>query len=176
MNKRAHVLESACKQFEEDLVLYYYQDLPETDRGRLEGHVHECRRCSHFLEDLGKLLPQATGAKEELPPFFWPKYCAEVMDKIQVAERPWWRNLIAPARVWLLPAFGTAAVAVLAVTLVFGKAGWNSQPEAPAALPQEILVDAANVEFFKSMDLLESLSVLEKMEATGRESAGAQQL
>jgi hypothetical protein len=173
-NKRAHVLESACKELEEDLVLYYYQDLPEADRGRLEEHVHGCRRCDRFLEDLRKLLPQA--AVKELPPFFWPKYSAEVMEKIELSRRARWRNLIAPARLWILPAFGTAAVAVLALTLVFGKGGWNSRPEAPAMIPQEILVDAANVEFFKSMDLLESLPALEKMEGSGKESSGTQQL
>jgi predicted anti-sigma-YlaC factor YlaD len=176
MKKRTHVLESACKGFEEDLVLYYYQDLPDADRGHLEEHVQECPRCGHFLDNLGKLLPQATSAKEELPPFFWPKYSAEVMEKIHVAQRPWWRNLIAPVRLWMLPALGTAAMAVLALGLVFGNGGWNSKPEAVATVPQELLVDAVNVEFFKSMDLLESLSVLEKMEASGRESMGTQQL
>jgi predicted anti-sigma-YlaC factor YlaD len=176
MKKRAHVLESACQGFEEDLVLYYYQDLSEADRGRLEEHVGECRRCGHFLDELAKLLSQAAGASQELPPFFWPQYSAEVMEKIQIAQRPWWRNLMAPARLWMMPALGTAAVAVLALGLVFGNRAWNPRPEAVATVPQELLVDAVNVEFFKSMDLLESLPVLEKMEASGKESMGTQQL
>jgi hypothetical protein len=176
MKERAHSLESACKGFEEDLVLYYYQELPEADRSRLEEHVQECRRCGQFLDDLGKLLPQSAGSKVELPPFFWPKYSAEVMEKVHVAQRPWWSNLMAPARLWMLPAAGTAAMAVLALGLVFSNGGWKSKPEALATVPQELLVDAVNVEFFRSMDLLESLSVLEKMDGSGRDSTGAQQL
>ena len=176
MNKHAYVLEPACRDFEEDLVLYHYQDLGEPDRDRLEEHVRQCRQCGNFLKDLTKLLPESSGATEELPPYFWPKYSAEVMEKIAAVQRPWWRNLLEQSRLWMLPAFGTAAIAVLALGLVFGNGGQNSKPEPSAAIPQEILIDVGSVEFFKSMDLLESLSVLEKMDGSAKEPVGAQQL
>jgi predicted anti-sigma-YlaC factor YlaD len=174
MKQQAHVLESACKEFEEDLVLYYYGEVPEAERRHIDNHSQQCRRCRDFLADLAKLLPH-TGPKE-FPPAFWHNYYNEVMEKLELAQLPWWQRLTAPMQVWLLPAFGTVAMALLAVALIFGPGGWNLQSESPESVPQEILVDAVNVEFFKSMDLLESLTVLEKMEGSGRESGGAQQL
>jgi hypothetical protein len=80
--------------------------------------------------------------------------------------------------VWLIPAFGTVAVAALAVMLVFGKSGWNFQwtPAQQVKVPQEVLADANKVEFFESMDLLESLGVLEKMEGLPQDSTGVRQL
>ena len=80
--------------------------------------------------------------------------------------------------VWLIPAFGTVAVAVLAVALVYGKSGWNFQlnPSQQVKIPQEILADASKMEFFESMDLLESLGVLEKMEGKQKDSSRVQQL
>ena len=177
MKEVSHKLESACRAFEADLVLYYYGDLAETERRGIESHCQSCLRCRHFLDDLNRLLPQI--AKEKpLPEGFWDSYYRETVQKLAAqAERgSWWRNLFAPMHVWVIPAFGTVAVAALAVTLVFGKAGWNfrlttAQQE---VIPQEILADEAKVEFFKSMDLLESLGYLEKMDGSPQDAAAVQ--
>ena len=66
-----------------------------------------------------------------------------------------------------MPAFGTVAVAVLVVGLMFGNDNLRLFVE-PAAekLPQEILVDQNQLEFFKSMDILEALGKLEAQEET----------
>ena len=164
MNKRNCVLENACKEFEADLVLYYYGDDSEDDRRRVEDHCKECSRCRVFLEDLRKLLPRMA-KPQELPPAFWDHYYNEMVEKLALhrEQNSWWRNFFSPARAWALPAFGTAAVAALALFLVFGKGGWNLKPT-PSQIPQEVLTDANSLEFFNSMDLLESLGKLEKIE------------
>jgi hypothetical protein len=178
MKEGSHKLESACRAFEADLVLYYYGDIAQAERGRIERHCQGCLRCRRFLEDLYQLLPQMVNAKP-LPANFWDNYYRETVQKLaaQEARGSWLRNLFAPLHVWLIPAFGTVAVAALAVTLVLGKAGWNLRLSAPQqeAIPQEILADEAKVEFFKSMDLLESLGVLEKMDGSSQD-ATVQQL
>jgi hypothetical protein len=131
------------------------------------------------LDDLNRLLPQMAKVKP-LPADFWDSYYKETVQKLaaQGARGSWLRNLFAPMHVWLLPAFGTVAVAALAVTLVFGKSGWNFQWTATqqVKIPQEVLADANKMEFFESMDLLESLGVLEKMEGSPQDSTGVQQL
>jgi len=66
---------------------------------------------------------------------------------------------------WLVPAFGTVAVAVLAIVLVIEKRDVVSNLDtASANIPAEVLVDSNQLEFFKSLEILESLSTLEQQE------------
>jgi predicted anti-sigma-YlaC factor YlaD len=175
MKERIDTLRIACKDFEEDLVLYYYGDNTETERRRVESHLESCLPCRAFLDDLRKLLP--TMAKpSELPPTFWDNYYRETVEKIAAQEqrRDWWRNVFAPMRGWMLPAFGTAVVAVLAIALVVGKGHWNFSASQPGEkIPQEVLADTNQLEFFKSMDMLESLSKLETLDGTKLEAGNS---
>jgi len=166
MMEGKQTLETACRDFEEDLVLYYYGDGSEAERGRVEIHIRTCARCHRFLDDLRRLLPQVA-QPESLPQSFWDGYYRETVAKIaaQRDRSPWWRNFLAPMRAWALPVFATASVAVLAVGLLIGKGGWNPQAVRPRAnIPQEILTDASQLEFFNSMDMIESLSTLEALD------------
>jgi predicted anti-sigma-YlaC factor YlaD len=163
---------TACRDFEEDLVLHYYGDGSEEERNRVENHLQECSPCRIFLEDLRRLLPQMA-KPNELPQSFWDNYYRETLAKLAaLEERKFrWRNLFAPMRAWMLPAFGTAAVAVLAVALVLTKGHWNfSLKQSGESIPQEILVDTNQLEFFKSMDMLEALSKLETLDGTKLET------
>jgi len=157
-------LECACKSFEEDLVLYYYGEMNDTERGRVERHLSNCAACGRFIGDLRRLLPQMANS-EAFAPSFWDSYYRQTMAKLARREQKesWWRDLLAPARVWMLPAFGTAAVAVLAIALVFNKGdSQRFSDRSMGAIPQEILADANQLEFFKTMDMLEALSKLEE--------------
>src|SRR3954449_9344698 len=122
MKKRSDTLETMCKSLEEDLVLYYYQEVSETDKRRLEDHLDLCTGCRKFIADLHRLLPQMKNV-DELPQSFWDKYHREMVQKLTAQEesRHWLRDFFAPLRFWMLPAFGTAAVAALALGLVFTK-------------------------------------------------------
>ena len=172
MNKRTGNLESACKEFEADVVLYYYGDDSEADHLRVEAHCRECSRCRGFLEDLRKLLPQMAAAPE-LPANFWDRYYNEMIGKLALhrEQNSWWRDLFGPVRAWALPAFGTAAVAALALFLVFGRGGLHPKTIS-SQIPQEILSDANSLEFFNSMDLLESLGTLEKTQGSQSDLRG----
>jgi len=166
MIERKQTLETACRDFEEDLVLYYYGDDSEAERGRVEVHIRTCVRCQRFLDDLRRLLPQMA-QPESLPQSFWDGYYRETVAKIaaQRDRSSWWRNFLAPMRAWALPVLATASVAVLAVGLLIGKGGWNPQAVRPRAnIPQEILTDASQLEFFNSMDMIESLPALEALD------------
>lgn len=175
MKERINTLRAACKDFEEDLVLYYYGDNSATERSRVESHLESCSPCSEFLEDLRNLLP--TMAKpSELPPSFWDSYYRETVEKLaELEERKFrWRNLFAPMRGWMLPAFGTAAVAIFAIALGMSKGDWHFTSSQPRTkIPQEILADTNQLEFFKSMDMLESLSKLEALDGTKLETGNS---
>jgi hypothetical protein len=162
-------LQSACKEFEEDLVIYYYGEGSAAERELLESHLTGCSRCRSFLEDLSRFLPQMAKTKE-LPPSFWDNYYKEMMEKLAVARErtSWWRTLFAPVRLWAVPAFGAAVVLVIGLTLTLDNVAWNPLSEPKQALiPQEILNDPNRVEFFKSMELVESLRKLEALDSTG---------
>jgi hypothetical protein len=172
MNERRIALENACGEFEADLVLYYYGEGSVAERRRIENHLDGCRRCARFMDDLRGLLPQMSKTTE-LPQTFWDNYYREVVHKLEQAQerKSWWRGLVPTFGGWAIPAFGTAVVAVLAVALVFGKGDWNlrSSSTSQESIPQEILADSGRLEFFNSLDLLESLATLEKMDGSGPE-------
>ncbi|HEU4638919.1 MAG TPA: zf-HC2 domain-containing protein, partial [Candidatus Binatia bacterium] len=152
-------LQGACRRYEEDLVLHYYGDNSENERREVERHLAACDSCRCFLDDLRKLLPQMTQA-QEMPQSFWDNYYRETVSKLaSYEERKYsWRSLFAPLRTWMIPAFGTLAVAVLVIGML-GKddLGLFVEPRVPR-IPQEILADKNQLEFFESMDILEALS------------------
>lgn len=175
MKEPIGTLRTACKDYEEDLVLYYYGDSSAAEQSRIESHLESCSPCHEFLDDLRKLLP--TMAKpSDLPPSFWDNYYRETVEKLAALEerKLWWRNLFAPMRTWMLPAFGTAAVAIFALALGLSKGNWVFSPsQPPEKIPQEILADTNQLEFFKSMDMLEALSKLEALDGTRLETGNS---
>jgi hypothetical protein len=172
MDETRVMLEDACGEFEADLVLYYYGECSEVEGRRVEGHLNSCQRCGRFLNDLRGLLPQMS-TKAELPPNFWNDYYREMVQKLDQERdrKSWWRNLIPSFGGWAVPAFGTAMVVVLAVGLILGKGDWNlrSNQAQQEMIPQEILSDSDRLEFFKSLDMLESLTTLENMDGVRAE-------
>jgi len=152
--------DSACKSFEEDLVLYYYGETSYAERRPIEQHLSGCQSCRRFVDDLRRLLPQMARS-EEFPQSFWDAYYHETVAKLaQQRERKyWWRNLWSPMKVWMLPAFGTVAIAVLAIGLVLGRGDLKFFIDRSSEnIPQEVLADANQLEFFESMDMFEWLS------------------
>jgi len=174
--KNAMPLQSACKEFEEDLVLYYYGETSEDERRRIGRHLFGCLRCQGFLGDLQRLLPQMART-EELPQSFWDNYYRETVAKLaqQDERKHWWRALIPSMKIWMVPAFGTVAMAVLVIGLLFGKGNLSSFTVRPTEkIPHEILADENQLQFFESMDLLESLGKLEAQDEQKPEAVNTQ--
>jgi hypothetical protein len=159
-------LETACKQYEEDLVLHYYGENTEPERRRVEAHLTQCSSCGRFLDDLRRVLPQMAAA-EPMPKTFWDNYYRETISKLaEQEERSYgWRSWLNPMKTWMVPAFGSLAVVLLVVGLVIGRGNLRLYGEPRAdRIPQEILVDQNQLEFFESMDMLEALGRLEKQD------------
>lgn len=163
----------ACKEFEQGLVLYYYGECAEAERGWVETHLEGCRSCRNFLEDVRKLLP-LTVEPDEPPPAFWEEYSREVRRRLAAGEQKshWWKNLPSFFHPWPVPALATALVLLLALTLTFTKRAWRVSdfpPEEEALL--EILPMAENMEFFEAMELLDAMDLLETAGGLGNGSA-----
>jgi hypothetical protein len=154
-----------CNQFEEDLVLYYYGELGSNERAVVEGHLPGCQPCRLYLKELESILP-LTVKPDEPPQEFWDDYSRELRRKLADTSerRSWWQSLALFSRPWAIPASATAFVALLALTLTFGKGFWTSK-EVPQedAVVVEILPMAENLEFFKTMEVLDAMDLLENM-------------
>ena len=160
---------SPCTNLEENLVLFHYGELPPPERFSLEQHLSGCANCTAYLKDLSTLVPLTVKA-DEPPETFWMDYSRELRHKIaDVREKRFW-----PARFAaffhprLLPAFGAVVALVLALTFTLGKHIWDGDelPREEEAL-MEVLPVAEDLDFFKTMDVLDNLDVLELMANPG---------
>ncbi len=165
---------NACKDFEQDLVLYHYGDCVGADKQRVESHIEGCDGCRQFLQELKAFLP-ATLAVDEPPASFWQDYSREMRVKLAAAdEKPGWiRSLAALFRPWPVPALAAGAIIAISLTMTINKA-----PQAPSDPSYTDM--ASNADFFKSMDLLDSMDLLESVETqmqdTEKSDATAQNL
>ena len=163
---------NACVAFEQDLVLYHYGESAPSEQQRVESHLEDCAACRGFLQELKSILP-STVETDDPPPSFWQDYSREMHIKLDEKEqnRGWWPSIAALFRPWPVPALAAAVIVAISVTMTLTKSSdiaTNSAPEQPYGYM------ASNADFFKSMDLLDSVDFLEsveeaqKGEATGR--------
>jgi hypothetical protein len=156
-------LTPACKDYEQDLVLYYYGESALAERNRLERHLQSCGACRGFLDDLRLLLP-LTLKTDEPPEAFWQSYSRELRGKLTRAkpQRLWSRIFPSFVRSWPVPALATALTLLLAVGLTVTRDRWQKSDSPP---PQESLLEvlplAENLEFFTAMDILDSMDLIE---------------
>ncbi len=150
----------ACKDFEQDLVLYHYEDCLGADKQRVESHLANCDACRRFLQELKTFLP-STLAVDEPPPSFWQDYSRELRVKLAAAdEKPRWFGAVSSLfRPWPIPALAAAAIVAIGVTMTLHN---SNRPEIPAN--SEYAYMASNADFFKSMDILDSIDLLESVE------------
>ena len=163
----------ACTQWEEDLVLHYYGELRGSERIAVEDHVRGCEPCRFYLKELASLLP-LTVKPDEPPQAFWDDYSREMRRKLADASerKSWWQILASFFQPWAIPVSATAVVAILALTLTVGKGFWGSKeaPQDDEAF-MEILPAAENLEFFKTMEVLDAMDFLEDIGSPVKGSA-----
>lgn len=169
MAESRNTLSSPCKALEENLVLYHYGDLEGAERAALRSHLQSCTGCTGFLKDLGALLP-LTVQRDQPPAPFWTDYHRELRRKLwgSTEKKSWGQAVAAFFQPRWRPIFAAAAVAAMALAFTLGKGIWSSKDlaEDDAAM-MEILPVAENLEFFRTMDLLDNLDLLESMGSQG---------
>ena len=175
MAERNHFASQSCKEYEQDLILYYYGELGEGELNRTEAHLKGCDSCRQTLEALASLLPRTV--KEDHPPqSFWDNYSRELRGKLDQMEAKvsWWERIVSLIRSWPVPVAATAIVIVLALTLTLNRA-LRRPEQAPPVNEKifEIFQMADDVDFYKNLDLLDSMDMLEVPGAfsNGSESA-----
>ncbi|MCH7913320.1 MAG: zf-HC2 domain-containing protein [Deltaproteobacteria bacterium] len=164
----------ACKDFGEDLILYYYGEWQGTERDRVEVHIKDCARCESFLEELSRLLPLSHDT-DEPPEAFWEQYSIEMHQKLAALEekRPWWNSLFDRITPWTYGAVATAFGLILSLVLAFSGGKWLQRYSSEDRLPQEIQSVSGELEFFKTMELMEVLELLEGVGQSNHERKSA---
>lgn len=151
----------ACAELEADLVLLHYGDGDGAERARLESHAAACAGCAAYLKELAALMPLAVKT-DEPPQEFWMNYNRELRHKIDDAreQRSWRQRITAYLQPGYLTAFAGAAVVVLALTFTLGLGPKNGVREDEIS---DLLPVAENLEFFRAMDVLDDIELLEFM-------------
>jgi len=167
---------TACAELEADLVLLHFGDVDGGERARLQNHAANCTGCSTYLRELTTLIPATL--KTDMPPQeFWTAYSRELRHKIDTAveSKPWWQSVAAMFQPRYLPAFAAAAIVALTLTFTLGRGLWPGNEGAnDGAFDKEFtetLPVAENLEFFRAMDVLDNLDVLELMGSQNNNAA-----
>lgn len=141
---------------EQDLVLHYYRELPET--GERVRHLNACTSCAErfaaLANDLAKL--------PDMPCV--PDHAAGTRMAARVGER------LRGRRSGWLPALGASAVA--AIALLVSLALWTQQEpqvqtarlDTPAPAIVSLNEDMPDIEFLEDLDVLRELELLRQLE------------
>jgi hypothetical protein len=155
---------TACKEFEQELVLYHYSELDEHTRDRIVSHTSVCKDCAGYLDELATLLP-LTVKLDEPPQEFWHSYSREMRHKLAEARdsESWWQRISSYFHPWALSALATTAVVAVALTLTLGRQ--SPAPDEPTEDEafMEILPMADNLDLLNHMEVLDNLDLLEIM-------------
>jgi hypothetical protein len=163
---------TACTDLEADLILLHYGDLDGTERARLQSHVAQCAGCSAYLNELSALMP-LTVATDSPPQQFWMDYSRELRHKIdaRVEIKFSWQQVVALFKPGYLTALATAATLIIALTFTLGGGRWSSKNDLPDEELTEALPVAENLDFFRAMDVLDELDLLEVMGNSANDAA-----
>jgi hypothetical protein len=123
-----------CKDFEQDLALYLYEELPAQQQAAWDAHLASCPRCRTGLEE-ARRLQELLGRRPALEAT--PELLAECRQALSEGldrepARLGWRELISEWLSVLRPRPAFRAAGALGV-LVFGfSLGWTLRPHAAA--------------------------------------------
>ena len=159
-----------CPNMEEDLVLYYYNELAGAQHAQVEAHINDCAPCRLYLQEMTSILPSTIMA-DDPPETFWTDYNREMRLKLSEMreKKTWWRSLVGWLQPWPRSALAMAAVVALALTITLGKTWWqSSEPTPDDQALIEAMPMAENLEFFKNMDVLDAMDYLESSDSPAK--------
>ena len=168
---------------ETELIPYLRGELSADERARVGAHLEGCAQCRASAEASSAILTSLARVVDEVRDPDWTAYRAELTRKLRARQagsatlRGRWRSRRADLRLpvfgWPSMALGTAAVAVLAIALMFHRgAGMPPVPGVDQLELQQELGSAdvgllANYHVVEHLDLLENYDVIEHLDELG---------
>jgi hypothetical protein len=165
MTQQKKAPSAACREFEAELVLYYYGELQGVSCTRMESHLGDCESCRSALQEMRSILPM-TVKPDQPPESFWQDYDRQLRQKLFEADqkKTSWLTFPLVNRSWTVPALAAAAVVTLAIAFTLARVPWLSRETPPREeLFMEVLPMAENLEFYRTMEVLDALDLLEFM-------------
>ncbi len=137
-----------CRE-EKRLPLYYYGELDEVEKGRIESHLQECEKCNAAWVQLKNGLDGLHCDPPEMPAGYWQAYRRSLRKKI---EPP-------PRRPFFLSRPLLQGVAAAMVLLAVATAGFHYYRGR-----EERIMILQNYELLSQLDLLENLDLLRSLD------------
>jgi hypothetical protein len=113
----------SCKDYQHQITLLLYEELPETARAALESHIHECADCNETYESeksMHTVLAEDAARWDDIPSDLLVesrKALADELDRIE-RKRSWWR--VPTFSVVLTPMRLLESAALIAMGLALG--------------------------------------------------------
>ncbi len=137
-----------CKFTEQDMVLFYYKEMPEPELAKIETHLRECESCWQRYCHLKDMLDAMVVPEEGLSEQQWAQLKARITERI---EHP------GKAAMFLRPAFALIVLLVVFLGVYMGYKRFSQQD-------QERFI-SEHYELLMNLDFYEDLDVIEQMEA-----------
>ncbi|MBN1222660.1 MAG: zf-HC2 domain-containing protein [Candidatus Aminicenantes bacterium] len=107
-----------CKKYREQIVLYLYGDLSETERADLESHINGCRRCAQELASTKHMFRLLDETKEEsIPEADWEKCWSTVREVITAGKKIEKRNKPFMFPKWVYAGASLVVIFVLGIAI-----------------------------------------------------------
>jgi hypothetical protein len=124
-----------CREYQHQITLLLYEELPEAQRSGLEAHLQACAACEDVYnseKDVHTVLAEDAARWDDLPSDLLVesrRYLSDELDKIE--KRSWWR--IPAFSVVFTPMRLLESAALVAMGLALGVFVSNQQPQQPIA-------------------------------------------
>ena len=144
-----------CKYNEDELVLYYYDELEDVVKGKLKKHLEGCSECRSSLEKIKNAFDRIELQEPELSQAQWDNYRVRVHEKIE-GRAPRGKSVL------FKPAIIRAAVAAMFIIVVtFGGMKYYEVKESDKFIMEnyELMLD---LEFIEDLEILEYLDEIEE--------------
>lgn len=140
-----------CKFNEEDLILYYYDELESSVKKQIQSHLEKCGKCVLTLEKLRATLNRIELTEPGLSEVKWDNYRKRIYEKIEgesLRKKPF----------FFTPRFAqTVAVAALLLVTVFGGLKFYEKRQSDKFIME-------NYELMMDLELIEDLEILRYLE------------
>src|SRR5271156_5207880 len=155
---------------ETELIPYLRGELSADERARVGAHLEGCAQCRASADASSAILTSLARVVDEVRDPDWTAYRAELTRKLRARQacsatlRGRWRSRRADLRLpvfgWPSMALGTAAVAVLAIALMFHRGA--GMPPVPGVVQLELQQElgSADVGLLDNYDVIEHLDEL----------------
>lgn len=141
----------SCRYSDDDIVLYYYDELDSAKKQEMEAHINGCARCSSFLKNIKTTMDSIRIDEAEMDTTLRNNFRVKVRERIEKKKS---RNKL----FYPLPRATQAAVLTLLIIIsVFGGQKYYE-------VRQERKFIMENYELLENMEMYEELDILMNLE------------